>query len=70
MTTKSGGFCYDEKSMKNYCGECEHLKYEDADGFGWCGLWEESDVNSKDEACCEFNEKEDLYGELGSIESS
>lgn len=58
MTTKSGGFAFDGKSMKNYCGECEHLKYEDSEGYGYCDLWEESDVSCKDEACVEFEKKE------------
>lgn len=58
MTTKSGGFAFDEKSMKNYCGKCEHLKYEDSEGYGYCDLWEESDVSCNDEACVEFEEKE------------
>ena len=55
---------------KKYCGMCSHLKYEDADGLGWCEQWEESDGDCGDEACCEFNEKEDEYGQLGSIEGS
>lgn len=55
---------------KKYCGMCSHLKYEDADGLGWCEQWEESDVDCGDEACCEFNEREDEYGQLGSIEGS
>lgn len=43
---------------KNYCGECKYLKFEDADGFGWCSLFEEADVNTADEACVEFEESE------------
>lgn len=34
------------------------MKYEDSDGFGYCDLWQESDVNGADEACVEFEEKE------------
>lgn len=45
--------------MKHYtCGQCSHLKYEDSNGDGYCDLWEESDVNIKDEACVEFELKE------------
>lgn len=47
--------------MKNYCSECIFFKYEDSDGFGWCELWEECDVNCKDEACVEFQEKNIEY---------
>lgn len=36
--------------------ECVYFKFEDADGFGWCSLLEEADVNRQDEACCEFEE--------------
>lgn len=43
---------------KRYCGECKYLKFEDADGFGWCSLFEEADVNTADEACVEFEESE------------
>lgn len=43
--------------MKTYCGQCEHLKYTDANGDGYCDLWEDSDVNEKDEACVEFFKK-------------
>lgn len=50
---------------KKYCGMCFHHKYADADGDGWCEQWEESDVNVNDEACCEFKDKEDEYGQLG-----
>lgn len=42
---------------KQYCGSCIHLKYEDADGYGYCDLWEESDVSCKDEACIEHEEE-------------
>ena len=41
-----------------YCGKCIHLKYEDAEGYGWCDLWEEADVNRKDEACVEYEDDE------------
>lgn len=34
------------------------MKYTDADGFGWCELLEEADVNNDDEACVEFEENE------------
>lgn len=44
--------------MKSYCGKCSFFKYEDADGLGWCSLWEESDVSCKDEACVEYEESE------------
>lgn len=40
------------------CGECKYLKYEDAEGYGWCSLLEEDDVPCKDEACVEFEETE------------
>ena len=40
------------------CGECKFLKYEDAEGYGWCSLLEEADVSCKDEACVEFEETE------------
>lgn len=43
---------------KKYCGKCVHLKYEDAEGYGWCELWEEADVNRKDEACVEYEDDE------------
>lgn len=42
---------------KKYCGQCIHLKYEDQNGDGWCELWQESDVNVRDEACVEMVEK-------------
>lgn len=41
------------------CGQCQHLKYEDAEGYGWCSLLEEADVHVDDEACVEFEEKEE-----------
>lgn len=50
---------------KKYCGACIHFRYEDSEGYGWCDQWEEADVSCKDEACCEFNDKEDEYGKLG-----
>lgn len=34
------------------------MKFEDAEGYGWCSLLEEADVNVKDEACVEFEEEE------------
>lgn len=43
---------------KDYCGECKYLKFEDAQGYGWCSLLEEADVNVKDEACVEFENRE------------
>ena len=43
---------------KDYCEKCGHLKYVDAEGYGYCELWEEADVSSKDEACVEFEESE------------
>lgn len=43
---------------KEYCGECKFLKFEDAQGYGWCSLLEEADVNVKDEACVEFEDRE------------
>ena len=43
---------------KDYCGECKYLKFEDAQGYGWCSLLEEADVNVKDEACVEFEDRE------------
>ena len=43
---------------KRHCGECAFLKYEDAEGYGWCSLLEEADVNTADEACVEFEESE------------
>ena len=43
---------------KRYCNECAFFKYEDAEGYGWCELLEEADVNCKDEACVEFEESE------------
>lgn len=43
---------------KRFCGECVFLKYEDAEGYGWCELFEEADVNTADEACVEFEENE------------
>lgn len=55
---------------KKFCGECVHLKFEDADGLGWCDLWEESDVHCKDDACIEFEEKEDEYGRIVGDEGS
>jgi len=48
------------KTMKKKkCGECKWLKFVDAEGDGWCEQWEESDVNVSDEACCEFEEREE-----------
>lgn len=44
---------------KNRCGQCEYLKYTDAEGLGWCSLLEEADVDVKDEACVEFEEREE-----------
>lgn len=41
------------------CGQCQHLKYEDDEGYGWCSLLEEADVHVADEACVEFEEKEE-----------
>lgn len=55
---------------KKYCGMCSHLKYEDADGLGWCEQWEESDVGCDDGACVEFKDKEEEYERLGSAEGS
>ena len=47
------------KAMKKkYCGECAYLKFEDAEGYGWCSLLEEADVHKEDEACVEFEESE------------
>ena len=43
---------------KRYCNECAFFKYEDAEGYGWCELLEEADVNFKYEACVEFEESE------------
>ena len=43
---------------KRYCGECVHWKFEDWEGYGWCDLLEEADVNCGDEACVEFEESE------------
>lgn len=43
---------------KRYCNECAFFKFEDAEGFGWCSLLEEADVNCKDAACVEFEESE------------
>ena len=43
---------------KKYCNECAFFKYEDAEGYGWCELLEEADVNCEDEACVEFEESE------------
>lgn len=34
------------------------MKYEDSYGDGWCDLLEESDVNTADEACVEFEESQ------------
>ena len=45
---------------KRYCGECIHLRYEDAEGYGWCELFEEADVNRKDEACISAFEEDEL----------
>jgi hypothetical protein len=42
---------------KQYCGSCIHLKYEDADGLGYCELWQESDVSVEDEDCVEHEEE-------------
>lgn len=35
-----------------------NLKYEDAEGYGWCSLLEEADVHCNDEACVEFEKDE------------
>lgn len=43
---------------KKHCGECAYLKFEDAEGYGWCSLLEEADVHKEDEACVEFEESE------------
>lgn len=52
-------FFISKAMKKKYCGMCVHHKYEDSDGDGWCEQWEESDVNVSDEACCEFEEREE-----------
>ena len=39
-----------------YCGKCIHFKYEDSEGYGWCDLLEEADVERTDEACVEYEE--------------
>ena len=44
--------------MKNYCGECERMKYEDGTGFGWCDVFD-FDVECEEEACVEFEEKDE-----------
>lgn len=56
--------------MKKHCGGCQHLKFEDAEGMGWCDLWEEADVNRQDEACVEYEEKPEEYGQHGSNEGN
>lgn len=43
---------------KRYCSECRFFKFEDSEGFGWCDLLEEADVNVNDEACVLIEEKE------------
>ena len=45
----------------NYCGECEHMKYEDTDGYGWCCAGTRSGLMCYcgDESCLSFAEKED-----------
>ena len=60
MTRNGGSFVF-VNTMKSYCGKCEFFKFEDADGLGWCSLWEESDVSCEDEACVEFQEDEVDY---------
>lgn len=54
---------------KDRCGQCRCFKYEDADGLGYCDLWEETDVSREDAACVEFVRKEDEYERIGSNES-
>lgn len=58
------------EKLKKRCGGCIHLRYEDAEGMGWCDLWEEADVNCQDEACVEYEEKPEEYGQLGSNEGT
>lgn len=53
-----GCFFILEAMKKQYCGQCAFFKYEDAEGFGWCELLEESDVSVQDEACVEFENDE------------
>ena len=60
MTRNGGSFVF-VNTMKSYCGKCEFFKFEDADGLGWCSLWEESDVSREDEACVEYQEDEVDY---------
>ena len=48
-----------DMGKKQYCGECKYLKYEDAEGYGWCELMEEADVNVQDEACVHMEEKKE-----------
>ena len=43
---------------ERYCSECAFFKFEDAEGYGWCELLEEADVNVNDEACVLIEEKE------------
>lgn len=46
--------------------DCRCFKYEDSDGLGFCDKWEESDISRisrDDDACVEFERKEDEYDE-------
>ena len=45
------------------CVDCRCFKYEDSDGLGFCDKWEESDISRDDDACVEFEKKEDEYDE-------
>ena len=49
------GLCF--LTMKNFCSECEHMKFEDSTGLGWCEVFD-FDVDSEEEACVEFEEKD------------
>ena len=60
LGTKSGGFLFLKSliAMKRLkcCGKCIHFKYEDSEGYGWCDLLEEADVERTDKACVEYEE--------------
>lgn len=47
--------------------DCRCFKYEDSVGLGFCDKWEESDISRDDDACVEFEKKEDDYDERTGI---
>ena len=57
------GLLFFNAMKKLRCVDCRCFKYEDSDGLGFCDKWEESDISRDDDACVEFERKEDEYDE-------